>query len=104
MGCLFEILFEFIFELIFEGYMKLMTLVLPKRDIKDKTQRRIELFIKIFAVVLLISVIVGIFMRIFATGAVRTIGAYITVIPLLIIIFQVALGITVRINSKKGKK
>lgn len=102
MGCLFEIIFEVFFEGVFEGimwcYMKLMQLIIPQKNISDKTKKIIKNVITIASPTLFLILFIGAvcwFQD--AELTVKHIGKYMTLIPLTIITLQISLGIISKI-------
>ena len=92
-----EIFAEGILELILHCYIKLMTLIVPDKIISDTAKEKIKFAIKIVAGILAIVLIIGLILLIQEEPFIKTIGKYMTFIPLIIIVLQIILGITVQI-------
>jgi len=94
---LFEIFIEGILELVGYCYIKLLTFLVPDKIISNTSKKKIEKIIKIISGILAIVMIVGLPFLICDEPFIKTIGKYMTFIPLTIIILQIILGITVKI-------
>lgn len=109
MGCLLELFVEFFAELFFElvgyCYIKLMQLIVPQKTISKKVRTVIKRTATVVAALLGVALIVGIILFLQADPVVKTVGKYMTYIPLIIIAVQIALGIVVKIieHFRKNK-
>ncbi len=92
-----EIFVEGIFELVGYCYIKLMTLIVPDKKISDTAKEKIKSAIKIVAGILAIVLVIGLILLVQEKPFIKTIGKYMTYIPLTIIVLQIILGITVKI-------
>lgn len=109
MGCLLEFFVELLGELFFElvghCYIKLMQLIVPQKSISEKTKKVIKNSVSAIAGVLAFVLIIGIILFLQAEPTVKTVGRYMTFIPLSIMALQIILGIVVRIieHFRKNK-
>lgn len=110
MGCLAEFFMEFvcevIFEVLFEGYVSLMTMIVPDKDvnIKASTKKKIKNTVTTIAVISFISIVIGFISWVQEDiAALRPVGKYMTLIPLVIILVNITLGIIAKIISKNKK-
>lgn len=105
MGCLFEFLFEVVFELLLElvgyVYIKLMTLIVPERSVTERTKEQIKRFVTIFSALLAVVLIVGGILFLSGVGVLKTVGKYMTYVPLLIMGVQVLTGVILKIADKR---
>jgi hypothetical protein len=101
MGCLLELLFEIfvegIFELIGHCYIKLMQLIVPDKTVSEKSKKTIKNIVTIFAALFAIALIIGFILFVQEDPFIKSIGKYMTYIPLSIIVLQILLGIVVKI-------
>ena len=98
MGCLIEMLFEILIEgmleLVMYIYVKIASIFIPDKQISEKTRDRIKKGVGIFAALMALSLFIGILLFLAPEGNIEhTIGAFMTVIPLVIIGIQIILGI-----------
>ncbi len=104
MGCLLELFFEIfvegIFELIGYCYIKLMQLIVPNKTASEKARRTIKKIATTIAAILGIVLIVGIILLVQADPFIKTIGKYMTYIPLAMIVLQMVVGIIVKIVNR----
>lgn len=107
MGCLLEFLFEItvegMFELIGYIYIKLMQLIVPHKTVSDETKEYLKKVVTIIAALLAIVLIIGLIFLVQDDVLLKTIGQYMTYIPLAVIVLQVLLGIVVKVIDS-GKK
>ena len=103
MGCLFEILFEVFLEAVFEGlmwcYIKLMQLIVPEKNISNKTKNTIKKIITATSAILFIFLIIGAILWVQNDIIIKNIGKYMTLIPLTLIVLEILLGIILKIAS-----
>ncbi|MBQ9964285.1 MAG: hypothetical protein IJP14_04110 [Clostridia bacterium] len=103
MGCLLELFFEIfvegIFELIGYCYLKLMQLIVPDKVLSEKAKKIAKRAATVIAALLFIILIIGMILYVQEDPAVKTVGNYMTYIPLSLIGLQIVLGIIVRIIS-----
>ena len=101
MGCLLELIFEVIFEIVIEViltiYMKLMSLIVPKKHVSDSLRQKIKNGVTIFAVLLFLCSLFGFFMFLQPPSVTKTVGAYRLFVPLGIMGAQIVAGIVYRI-------
>lgn len=101
MGCLFELIFEIfvegVFELVGNCYIKLMLLIVPNKTVSEKTKRVIKNTATTIAALLGVILIVGLILLVQDDPSIKTIGRYMTYIPLTIMVLQITLGIIVKI-------
>lgn len=101
MGCLLELLFEItvegMFELIGYIYIKLMQLIVPNKTVSDKTKEYLKKVVTTIAALLAIVLIIGLVFLVQEDVLLKTIGKYMTYIPLAIIVLQVLLGIVMKV-------
>ena len=90
---LFEIFVEGILELFSYCYVKLMTLIVPDKTISDTAKVKIKIAVKAVAGILAIVLIIGLILLLQEDSLIKTIGKYMTFIPLTIIILQIVSGI-----------
>lgn len=104
MGCLVEMIAEVFvegfFELIGYCYIRLMTLIIPDKQITEKTKNRLKRCIKVFAAILGIALIVGLIFLIQDDLVIKNIGKYMILISLSIIGLQIFLGMIVKIITR----
>ncbi len=110
MGCIAEFFMEFvceiIFEVLFEGYISLMTMIVPDKNvnIKASTKKKIKNIVATIAVFSFISLFLGIiFWAQNEEIELRPVGKYMTLIPLAIILVNITLGIIGKVISKNKK-
>ena len=103
MSCLFEFIFEVILEAFGEGFMYLMCLIIPKKSLSQKTYKTVKILVKIFAGILLLSMLLGFILMLSDDMLESKIGKYMFFIPLAISIFQIGLGIILKITAKTKK-
>ena len=100
MGCVLEFLFEItvegMFELIGYIYIKLMQLIVPNKTVSDETKEHLKKVVTTVAVLLAIVLILGLIFLVQEDVLLKTIGKYMTYIPLAIIVLQVLLGIVLK--------
>ena len=101
MGCLldlfFELFFEGLVELIVYLYMKIVSWILPEHKFSEKLKKRLRNGLEVFSAIMLLSLMCGIGLLIDADPAGKTVGAYMTYIPLGIIVAQLLLGIIIKV-------
>lgn len=97
MGCLIEFLGELVFEILGECYLALMSLIVPHKVLSESTEKRVRTAVKLVAGALLIVLIVGAVLFFSGESAFKTVGGFMTFIPLVIIVLQIVLGIIVRV-------
>ncbi len=101
MGCLLELIFEIFAEVIFEVivhcYLKLMQLIVPNKTVSEKAKQTIKNMATTIAVLLAISLIIGLILLVQEDPFIKNIGKYMTYIPLTVIALQIILGIAMRI-------
>ncbi len=103
MSCLFEFIFEVILEAFGEGFMYLMCLIIPKKSLSQKTYKTVKIMVKIFAGILLLSMLLGFILMLSDDMLENTIGKYMFFIPLAISVFQIGFGVILKINAKTQK-
>ena len=101
MGCLIELFFEIFVEGIIElfgyCYIKLMQLIVPNKTASEKVKRIIKGIATTIAALLVVFLIIGLSLLVQDDPFVKTIGGYMTYIPLAMIVFQIAVGIVMKI-------
>ena len=102
MGCLFFPL-ELLVDGIIEGWFYLMEWVIPERYITRTFRIVLKVIVWIFSALLFLIMGLGVFAIISPDPYTHLIGKYMIFIPLGISAVQIALGIIVRIISKKKK-
>ena len=102
MGCLFFPL-EIMVDGIVEGWFFLMEWIVPKRYISHALQNVLKILVWIFSALLFLIMMLGVFAIISPDPYTHEMGKYMIFIPLGISAIQIALGIVVRIISKKKK-
>jgi len=100
MGCIMEFFFELIIEGIMSVYMYLMLLILPEDKQNEKAKKTVRTIATVFSVLLLFCLFIGIVLLFETHGNLNTIGFFLTVIPLVIIVLQIILGIILRFSKK----
>ena len=108
MGCLLELLFQIIFEVVLEGaaaiYVKLMSLFVPDHKFSPRLRERIKSGVTVFAALLFLCALLGLFFYTIPTSPSKTVGAYMLFVPLVIIGVQIIAGIIYRIVLAIRKK
>ena len=110
MGCLFEIFAEILIEgilnLVMFIYLKLAHVLVPNKQITEKAENIARNIITTVSVLLVLSLFMGLIFLLHDDITFRTIGKYMTFIPLSIIGLQVVLSIAVMIVKlvKRNKK
>ena len=97
MGCLLEFFGELFFELILHCYIELMRLIVPSKTFSEKAKRKMRKIATVIAALLVVVLIVGLIFLLQADPLIKTIGKYMTYIPLAIIVLQISAGIIVKI-------
>ncbi len=101
MGCVLELLFEItvegMLELIGHIYIKLMQWIVPNKTVSDKTKKYLKKVVTTVAALLAIVLIIGLIFLVQEDALLKTIGQYMTYIPLSIIVLQVLLGIVLKV-------
>ena len=101
MGCLIELFFEIFVEGIIElfgyCYIKLMQLIVPNKTTSEKVKRIIKGIATTIAALLVVFLIIGLFLLVQDDPFVKTIGGYMTYIPLAMMVLQIAVGIVLKI-------
>ena len=100
LGCLFEFVFELLLELILNIYLYLMTLIVPKENITLKTMKKIKVIVKVFAVILFVTLIVCLVLMFSDVHSLETIGKIMFFVSIGLIVAQVIAGIIIRVVSK----
>lgn len=98
MGCLVELIFETIFEGFFEGWFALMMRIVPKR------MKELYIIVKIYVVILFLSIFLGLFALVSGDSYIRNVGKYMVFIPLILSVIQIIAGIIIRIYKKRKNK
>ena len=111
MGCLFEVFFEIfiecIMELVLYVYLKIATVVVPNKEITEKTKKRVENNVKTVSLILVLILFIGALFLLADEEPFYTVGKYMTLVPLCVLGIQAALGIsvlTVRIIKRRKDK
>lgn len=102
MGCLLFPL-EFLVDCIIEGWFYLMEWIIPEKYISRTFRIVLKVIVWIFSSLLYAIMFIGIFAIISPDPDTRLLGKYMVFIPLGISAVQIALGIIVRIITKKKK-
>lgn len=101
MGCLFEVLFEVLVEGVLEGivygYIKLMSLIVPAHMVSEKTKNRIGIVVKVYAVILMVAIVIGLILLLQNDLYIKNIGRYCIFISLILSGIQVVLGMISKI-------
>ena len=101
MGCLIELFFEIFVEVIIElfgyCYIKLMQLIVPNKTASEKVKRIIKGIATTIAALLVVFLIIGLVLLVQDDPFVKTIGSYMTYIPLAMMVLQIAAGIVLKI-------
>lgn len=100
MGCLL-FPFELLFDGAIEGWLYLMQWIVPEKGLSRGLCIGLKILVGIFTIVLLISMILGIFALISEDEYVNYIGKFMVFIPLGISVVQIVFGIIFRFVSKK---
>ena len=99
MGCLFEILIELfingILELVMFIYLKLASLFVPNKVVSPKTKNKIQNIVTTISLLLTLTLFIGLVFLLPDEPLFRTIGRYMTFIPLTILGVQVLLGVVI---------
>ncbi|MBP3414300.1 MAG: hypothetical protein J6L81_03755 [Clostridia bacterium] len=106
MGCIAELFFEIfvegIVELIGYCYIKLMQLIVPDKTVPEKAKKIIKNTVTTISALLGIVLIIGLIFLLQDDPFMKSIGRYMTYIPLGIMLVQIVLGIVVKaVNSLK---
>ena len=110
MGCFFEIFAEILIEgilnLVMFIYLKLAHVLVPNKQITERAENIMRNIITTVSVLLVLSLFIGLIFLLLDDTTFRTIGKYMTFIPLSIIGLQVVLSIVVMIVKfvKRNKK
>jgi hypothetical protein len=110
MGCLFEFLFEVIgeaiLELLLEGYLRLMSLIVPSSGIPETQRSKFKRIVKVFSIVLLFSLFIGLLMLIIpgTPVTIHSIGKYLLYISFALIGMQILFGIVLKVAEAVRKK
>ena len=103
MGCLLELFFEIfaegLVELIGYCYIKLMQLIVPNKAGSVKAKRIIKGMATVIAALLIVVLPVGLVLLAQDDHLIKTIGKYMTYIPLAMIVLQITAGIVFKIVS-----
>lgn len=108
MGCLFELIGEIVMELITElvlsGYIKLMCMIVPEKDLSEKTREKIKKTVTKISAVLLSVLIAGFILMLLANTVpvLGTLGKILFYCSLTVICSQIILGILMKIINKKS--
>ncbi len=100
MGCLFFPL-ELLVDGIVEGWFYLMELIVPERYLSRTFRMILRGFVWTFSGLLLFIMLLGVFAFISPDHDTHLLGKYMIFVPLAISAVQIALGIIVRIITKK---
>lgn len=101
MGCLLfplELLLE---DCILDGWFALMEWIIPERFISRKFRLILKIIVRVFSVVLFLTVVLGVLAVISDDSYETQIGRYMIFIPLGISAFQILVGVIVRLLTKK---
>ncbi len=102
MGCLF-LPIELLFDGILEGWFYLMQWIIPEK-MQNKTVRWIlKAVIGLLSILLMLCMFLGFFAMLSDDPDTHKLGKYMVYIPLSISVFQILLGIIVKIINKKKK-
>jgi len=102
MGCLFFPL-ELLVDGILDGWFALMQWIVPERCASRAFRIAIKIFALIMSCLLFLVMFMGVFAVISADPYTRLIGKYMIFVPLGISALQIAVGVIVRVASKKKK-
>ena len=107
MGCLIELFLEIFVEGIIElfgyCYIKLMQLIVPNKTASEKVKRIIKGIATTIAALLAVFLIIGLVLLVQDDPFVKTIGGYMTYIPLAMMVLQIAVGIVLKIINHFNK-
>ena len=107
MGCLIELFLEIVVEVLFEliavSYIKLMQLIVPNKSFTKRKKKIIKNTVTTIFSLLGVVLIIGVVFLVQKDTLFKTIGAYMTYIPLAIITLQILLGILVLAFSRLKK-
>ena len=107
MGCLIELFLEIVVEVLFEliavSYIKLMQLIVPNKSFAKRNKKIIKNTVTTIFSLLGVVLIIGVVFLVQKDTLFKTIGAYMTYIPLAIITLQILLGILVLAFSRLKK-
>ncbi len=108
MGCLFEFIFDLFFEVVLElvgkTYVCLMQLIVPEKNVSVRARKIIKKAVLVAAAILMLAVIIGFILWIQEDIWVKNVGKYMTLISIGIIVFQIILGIAVRLIGRYKNK
>ncbi len=101
MSCLIELFIEVFIEgtieLIGYCYIKLMQLIIPNKTASEKAKTVIKCIATAIAVLLALSLIVGLILLMPNNPAVKTVGKYMIYVSLAMIALQITAGIVMKI-------
>ncbi len=100
MGCLLEWILEAIEMMLFDGWEYLMQLVVPRKGISPKVQKRLRAAVSVFVLLLLICMAFGFCAMLSDDSLTQTIGRHCFFIPLGLSLVQILAGIVVRISHR----
>ena len=108
MDLILELIVELVFELVCEGvvfiYLKLMCLIVPQKKNDPCGRENAEHAVKIFSVILMAIIFVGLIFIISGDSTFHTVGLFMTYIPLAVISVQVIAGICLKIIKSLKKQ
>lgn len=100
MGCLLFPL-ELIGDAIIDGYIYLMEMIVPEKVLGKGMRIALKIIVGIFTVLLLFMMLLGLIALWSEDKDTRELGKYMVFIPLGISVLQIALGIIVRMITKR---
>jgi len=80
-----------------------MTLIVPDKVKTEQTADKIKFAVKVVAGILAIVLIIGVLMLLAGDSFIKSIGKYLTYIPLGIIIIQMVLGIALKLIKRSER-
>ena len=108
MDLILELIVELVFELVCEGvvfiYLKLMCLIVPQKKNDPCGRENAEHTVKIFSVILMVIIFVGLIFIISGDSTFHTVGLFMTYIPLSVISVQIIAGICLKIIKSLKKQ
>lgn len=102
MGCFLEFFADVFLETVAYAYIELMFLIVPEHKLSHKAERIVRISVYVFTVILLLAIGAGIVLILQPNQSLKTVGYYLTFIPLTITVIQIAAGIIIRHKQKRA--
>lgn len=101
MGCFFELIFELLISVVAEIisliYLKITSLFVTEAVSSEKTKKKISDVVTTISVLELVVLLIGMFLLLPPDSELKLIGKYMTLVPLVMIGFQILLGSIVKV-------